>query len=68
MKHERPEILGLNRTPELEKQFETFESIEVYGGEMRIADSSPEKLKTQTPTVFLKGWGTTPRIYKENLV
>ena len=68
MKHERPEILGLNRTPELEKQFESFEPIEVYGGEMGVVDLSPEKLKTQTPTVFLKGWGTTSKIFKENLI
>ena len=68
MKNERTEILNLNRTPELEKQFESFELVEVYGGEMRVVDLNPEKLKTQTPTVFLKGWGATPRIYKESLI
>lgn len=68
MKHERVEILDPNKKPELEKQFESLESIEVYGGEMRIVDLNPDKLKTQTPAVFLKGWGTTSRIYKENLI
>lgn len=68
MKHEQTEVLGLNKTPELERQFESFESVGVYGDEMRIIDLSPEKLKTQTPTVFLKGWGTTSKNYKENLI
>lgn len=68
MKHERVEILGLNKTPEFEEQFENLEPIEVYGGEMKVVDLTPEKLKTQIPTVFLKGWGTTSKIFKDNLI
>lgn len=68
MKREQMENLDLNKPSALEKQFENFEAVEVYGGKMWIVDLNPEKLKTTTPAVFLKGWGTTSRIYKENLM
>ncbi|MEK9158003.1 MAG: alpha/beta hydrolase [Patescibacteria group bacterium] len=53
----------------LRQQFEQPEKLELYDGEtLSLRDIQPEKLKTETPVLFLKGWGTTPDNYKDNIV
>ncbi len=68
MPHETITSLNLNETPSLEKQIESLESIEVYGGELNVVDLSPEKKKTDVASVWLKGWGTTSKIFRDNLI
>src|SRR3989344_7264015 len=53
----------------LKRQFEQPERLELYEGEtLSVRDIQPDKLKTQTPVLFLKGWGTTPDNYKDNII
>ncbi len=74
--YENPQILPLKGEvpPEkmeeyLRKQFEQSEKLELYEGEtLSLRDIQPEKLKTEVPTVWMKGWGTTPDNYRDNIL
>jgi pimeloyl-ACP methyl ester carboxylesterase len=50
-----------------EEEFKNPEKIEVYGGEMKVIDLKPEKLKSEVPTMLLRGWGTNADVFKTNL-
>lgn len=39
----------------------------VEGGVMGIVDIKPEKLKTEIPVFWLSGWGTTRKVYEQNI-
>jgi pimeloyl-ACP methyl ester carboxylesterase len=65
--HPLSNIEDTHNTP-LEAQFETQEVLEIGNEKLGVIDITPEELKTTTPTVFLPGWGATPRGYKENIL
>lgn len=74
--YENPQVLTLKETEEektrrqLEERFEELERIELYEGieTLNIRDIQPESLKTEVPTIFMKGWGTTLDSYKDNII
>lgn len=72
MSYENPQILplkgdALEYKHTWEVQFENPEKIEVVGQEMKVIDLKPEKEKSEVPTIFLRGWGTTAEVYRTNL-
>ena len=53
----------------LKYQFEHPDKIDLYeGGVMDIIDVKPERPKTEVPTFWLRGWGTTPEVYEDNII
>lgn len=74
--YENSQILPLKETVEeeahrkLKEKFEQPEKIDLYEGAetLNIRDIQPEKLKTDTPTILMKGWGTTTDSYKDNVI
>lgn len=52
-----------------EAQFSNPETIELANGEsFDVVDIKPEAEKTETPTLWLPGWGATPEVHKENIL
>ena len=47
-----------------EDQFNDRKKINIPGGDIEIVDVSPEKLKTEVPTLFAPGWANTPDALK----
>lgn len=74
--YENPQILPLKETAEerayreLREKFEQPERIDLYEGAetLNVRDIQPEQLKTEVPTVWMKGWGTTSDSYKDNIL
>src|SRR3989338_10760046 len=53
----------------LKYQFEHPDKIDLYeGGVMDIIDIKPERPKTEVPTFLLRGWGTIPEVYRNNII
>ena len=43
--------------------------IDLYeGGTMDAVDVKPEEMKTKTPAVWLRGWGTTGEVHEDNIL
>lgn len=58
-----------SRREKLRSQLERRDSIDLYaGGAMEIIDVKPEEAKTETPTFWLGGWGTTTAVSEENII
>ena len=63
------EVSAESMSEYLKQQFDSPEKLDLYEGEtLSLRDIQPEKLKTETPVLFLKGWGTTPDNYRDNIV
>ena len=53
----------------LRYQLEHPSQIDLYeGGTMDIVDVKPEKMKTETPAAWLRGWGTTVEVHEDNIL
>jgi pimeloyl-ACP methyl ester carboxylesterase len=52
----------------LENQFSKPEKIRIGGEEVNVYDLSPEKLKTDVPTVLAPGFSATPMAHEQNII
>lgn len=75
-KYESPQILPLKETAEektyreLRDKFKQPERVDLFDGAETLngRDVQPEKLKTKTAVLWMKGWGTTPDSYEDNII
>ena len=50
-------------------QLEHPDKIDLYeGGVMDVVDVKPERPKTEVPTFWLRGWGTTLEVHEDNII
>src|SRR3989344_5316491 len=53
----------------IKSQLKHPDKIELYeGGTMDVVDVKPERPKTEIPTFWLRGWGTTVEVHEDNIV